>query len=58
MYIKYISESFDLSRNKAVKVRKILKSESEVRALSVFELMIVTVTVAWMCLAIKMAMEA
>jgi len=34
-----------------------LKLESEVRALSVFELMIVTITVAEMCLAIKMAME-
>ena len=45
-------------RNKVIKVRKILKLESKVRALSVFELMIVTITVAWICLAIKMAMEA
>lgn len=45
-------------RNKAIKDRKILKSEREVRTLSVFELMIVTITVAEMYLAIKMAMEA
>ncbi|WP_158512609.1 hypothetical protein [Rummeliibacillus stabekisii] len=45
-------------RIKVIKVRKILKLGSEVRALSGFELITVTLTFAGMCLAIKMAMEA